>query len=237
MIFRRKVLLAAAVLCGLIVCLVGPAAATTWDAAADFSPTDNPTGQWTYGYSYPNIDSTLTPYTIHFTDPSGLEFWNTGRTDLVPGVFKNPTAAPITLSTLTVPPEGLAFHPGVNGEYSHVVWTAPTDGTYAINATFTGLDTGPTTTDVHILVGGISQFDGYVNLNGYGNQISDSFSFFIFVGKTVDFAVGYGNGVYYNDSTGLGATVSSIPLPPTALLLGSGLLGLGLLRRKWSLKK
>jgi len=31
--------------------------------------------------------------------------------------------------------------------------------------------------------------------------------------------------------------VQTVPLPPTALLLGSGLVGLVLLRRKWSLKK
>jgi hypothetical protein len=35
----------------------------------------------------------------------------------------------------------------------------------------------------------------------------------------------------------LTANVSTVPLPPSVLLLGSGLLGLGLLRRKWGLKK
>jgi len=55
----KKLWLVIAVLSGLIICLVGPAGAvTSWDAAADFSPTSNPTGPlssgpWSYGYLIP----------------------------------------------------------------------------------------------------------------------------------------------------------------------------------------
>jgi hypothetical protein len=52
------------------------------------------------------------------------------------------------------------------------------------------------------------------------------------LGGIVDFAVGYGtDGSYYNDTTGLSATITTVPVPSTLLLLGSGLLGLGGWRR------
>jgi len=233
MIFRRKLLLAAAVLSGLIICLVGPAAAImSWDAAADFSPTSNPTGPWGYGWST-TLTSTVNPYIINFTEPvSGFQFWNinSGLNDYVPGVWKNPSASSVSWGTLIVPGSALAFHPGYYDQYSHVVWTAAAAGNYAVNATFTGIDNYFGGTDVHIYANGSSQYSGNV-ANGYGQYVSESFSVYVPVNGTIDFAVGYGSdGNYSYDSTQLAATITAIPLPPTALLLGSGMLGLGLLR-------
>jgi hypothetical protein len=47
------------------------------------------------------------------------------------------------------------------------------------------------------------------------------------------FSVDFGQGILIDNLE----FCHPVPVPPTALLLGSGLLGLGLLRRKWSLKK
>jgi hypothetical protein len=51
----------------------------------------------------------------------------------------------------------LAFHPGPDGEYSIVRWTAPISGPVSLIALFTGLDdVGGTTTDVPVLLNGSS---------------------------------------------------------------------------------
>ena len=87
-------------------------AGTIYDAAADFSPTNNPNGVWSYGWSQTlgsmfNLDTTS-------TTSDGLNFWegpiNTGSP---PGSFPlvgyNGTTGPITFGgTVEVQPGQLS---------------------------------------------------------------------------------------------------------------------------------
>jgi len=59
---------------------------------------------------------------------------------------------------------------------------------------------------VHVLSGGTSIFDD--SINGFLNEKSFSDAFAVAAGDTIDFAVGYGNGSYGCDSTGIEVTIS-----------------------------
>ncbi len=139
---RIKMPLMATVLAAFMFCISGPAIATTWDAAADFSSASNPNSVWTYGYSSALVGAVTTynnPTTI-----TGLNWWDTAASPLeIPAVFKNSTGATINaFSSVNIPAGALAFHPGaggiysVYGLYSNIMWTAPATGKYVINATF-----------------------------------------------------------------------------------------------------
>jgi PEP-CTERM motif-containing protein len=217
----------------LISALVAPTAArSAFEAAADFSPTSNPNGVWGYGWTQ-TLGSSFIPDAIH-QNVSGLDFWEGSIAQgsppgSFPLVFHNGTANTIvTAGTVSVPPGQLGLHPGPGGQDSVLRWTAPGNDAVSIKSLFSGLDfAGPTSTDVHVLHNQSSLFDGVVE--GFGSSSAETFSTMLTVarGDTIDFVVGLGrNANFFNDSTGLSATIASVPEPAALALFGVGILGL-----------
>ncbi len=137
------------------------------------------------------------------TTVSGLNVWNYSSTQAEPDVFYNGTNNTINPSTTNPIPAGtLAFHPGPSGQNAIVRWKAPSTGSYAVGATFTGRDTVGTTTDVAVLSNGSPLWVGEVT--GYGVTQSYPTSLLnLNAGDTVDFTVGFGTDANYSyDSTG-----------------------------------
>ena len=210
-------------------------AGSVYDAAADFSPTNNPDGVWSYGSS-----TTLgSPFMLGNTHGNafGIDYWVGDYTTTGPSITHNGTQKPVTFSSVTWDVGQLGFHPGPNGEYAIVRFTTPSTGTYSLDAGFIGLDfVGPTTTDVHIIINVSSIFDG--NVAGFGPGSGPTFSevLALHTGDTVDFAVGFGSDQDWGfDTTGLSATLTAVPEPAGLVQLGLGIFGLftyGSLRRK-----
>ena len=63
----------------------------------------------------------------------------------------------------------VAVHPGPQGEYSVVRWTAPAADRYAVEAIFQGLPQPPATTDAHLLHNGRPLFEARLNLQSQPN--------------------------------------------------------------------
>ena len=210
---------------------------SVFDVAADFSRSSNPNGVWSYGWSL-HLGS---PFILS-TDArvrEGLDTWRGNRAvrrkpGRLPQWNWQPDCARWDCSQRTRavwPPSGPC------GEYGVVRWTAPASGRIAIASEFVGQDFRPrTTTDAHILHNDVHLFDSLIE--GFGSRASLNIEIMMLVGDTLDFAVGFGrNSTYFNDSTGLAATitmndaVAPIPEPSTWILFTTGLAGL--LGRHW----
>jgi len=224
-------------------CMPFVGSATLYDAAADFSATSNPTGVWAYGWSQTlgsafNLDTAKNPDLLGV---SGVVQWQGNQppgADGNPSVFENTTGSTVQVGSITMQANSLAFHPGSGGQYSVVQFTAPSAGDYLISATFQGDDSvGPTTTGVNVLVGGNSVFTSIID--GFGPSSAKSLGSTLVSlsqNETVDFTVVL-NGKFDYDSTGLQASVTSVPEPTTMiagalLLLPFGASTLRILRKR-----
>ncbi|MDB6068786.1 MAG: hypothetical protein JWR26_4994 [Pedosphaera sp.] len=192
--------------------------AQTFDPAAEFSATNNPNGNWSYGYST-TLGGPLIRHTNH-TQFNGIDAWNTDFLDGDPLVGHNPTAHSITYGSVTVGPGQLWLHPGPSNQRAVLRFAVTNGGHYLVQGNFFGEDfVGPTSTDVHVLVDSVSMFDGLVH--GYGSSSVTSFTVrgTVVAGDFIDFAVGYGaNNSFYFDSTGLSCTLTIIPPPIVGIL-------------------
>lgn len=167
-----------------------------------FEPERVMPGTWLYE----NHPEWLLKPTSQANPLAGMRAWSAsqvGGSD--PCVSHNPTSQERSMANIRWAPGSLSFHPGPQGQYAVVRFTAPEGGEYTISALFTGIDRSPTTTDVHVLCRGKPVFQGWVNLKGQGNQTAFSGKLTLSQGDPVDFVVGWGNGTHVCDSTGLEA--------------------------------
>jgi hypothetical protein len=185
----------------------------TYNAEKDFSITQgNPNGVWSYTWSS-SLDSTQTLYSITQTNVNGgtVQAWcySTGGTP-IPLVEENATAS-TQLGVL--PPETLAFHPGYQSQFSHVVWNAPANGSCAVSAPFFSLGGGNTEVYVVFRSGGTSNQLWSGNIVGATTNLSFTTNLTVNAGDQIDFSVGVGGDSPNDDTTGLAPQINFTGTP------------------------
>jgi hypothetical protein len=208
------------------------ASAQVFDAAVDFSSADNPAGPWAYGSTVTlggSFEAYGTPGTVFY----GASSWNAGAVTfpgMYPLVFHNGTAAAIDYGSGAVLPGELGLHPGNDGRFSIVRWTAPQAGSFRVEATFTRDDAGMT--DAHVLKNQLALHAAALDASHPVSSFSQTVV--LAAGDHLDFAVGFGaDGTFNGDTVDLSVRIAAVPEPAAwaAMLGGLGML-LALRRRR-----
>lgn len=202
--------------------------AQVWAIDSDFSIASNPAGAWTYGYQTP-LGGAFTLYNTPNMNSNLLASWSTDGDGNKRGVTWKNTGPNAYDSGVYVPPGGMVAHPGPSDEKATFRWTAPYAATVYVSASFWGaVYAGGTTTDVNVVHNGVSLFSAQISGYGgggghawFGSSPYQSYGGSVTVaqGDTIDFAVGYGNGNYGSDSTGLSASISDSPPGPAVVVV------------------
>ena len=139
---------------------------------------------------------------------AGISIWQDKSGSLEPNVTYNDTKAPVNALGVLWAPRRLALHPGARGEFSVVRWTAPSAGNYKVAGKFLSIAESATT-DVHVLHNRKSIFGSLINLENNGPEAPFAADISAKAHDTLDFIVGWGNGQFGADSTGLEVAIKS----------------------------
>jgi Domain of unknown function (DUF1929) len=205
------------------------------NAVADFGPSQNPSGAWSYGQrAAKGLNSTFTPYPTNANVfGPGLESWSASA-NCCPSVTRNATGGTVVYQSapsVSHPADVLNLHPGAAGQRSAVRWTAPSAGVVTIQGRFEGIDAGNaqhpgTTTDFAILGSATAAQPATLyrgTVQGHQNVTRFSVARAVAAGEVVEFSVGFGlqaandpPPTANHDSTGLAVNITyGTPSPDT----------------------
>ena len=226
---KQKKLLVPLICLLALVCLVGSASATNLVTNGDFELgntgftsgyaymglTDNPDALWPEG-TYAVGDNPLT-YHSSWSGPAGSGFPAHGGSGLMM-IVNGDTTAGVEVWKQT----GITVL--ANTDY---VFSAYAASCFATSPAVLAFSINDTPIGTMYLTSNIGQWDLFSVTWNSGS--STTANFLALVNQNT---IANGNDFCLDD-----ISMTPVPVPPTVILLGSGLLGLGLLRRKWSLKK
>lgn len=245
---KKKLLALVVAVSGLVLAVSPMAMAQTYDLTSDFSIYNgNPNGVWSYGFMWDNMQNYAN---VSSSSPdlfvSGMNGWlwpytfkNTRTTDWDDGYTITPAG--------TIATEGSSGGAAHAGEWTAVKFTSPITGTLDIAVRWWGEYYGSSkgsTADVHVLLNGVSVFDGMVA--GFAGKTGTAAfgvyeqmyngSIQVNEGDSIILASGNGLDGSSADRVGLSATIeaTAVPEPSSILALFAGLSGVGgfVLRRR-----
>lgn len=211
-------------LVGIAATLSAPAWATAYNAVTDFSNTSNPSGVWSYRDGSGGLLSSQTS-----SGPSGVgTIWTNG--------LSFPSASFITANTgATAQTSGTSYyaadamHLDGQGVGAEVRFTSTTGGTFNISGDFSYGDTSMVTHTVSIVDNNNNTLFSSSLANGQTKDFALA-SVSLGAGGYLDFISGTDGGSSYA-GTNLQAIVG-VPEPATFTLLGVGMAGLVVTRRR-----